>query len=82
MDDDFLIPVNFKGKSLELPARLLSYTYTYKIEVDLEYGKLLFERDDECNWRALLKEEDIIAHKKIDKELIEAVVQSLDELLA
>jgi hypothetical protein len=73
MEDEFILPVSFEGKELELPARLLRYGYTAKIEVEIEGTPVVFEPDEERNWRAVMGFEDLVAGKKVKKELVEAV---------
>jgi len=73
MEDEFVLPVSFEGNQLELPARLLRYGYTIKIEVEIEGTAVVFEPDEEQNWRAVMGFEDLVAGKKVKKELVEAV---------
>jgi hypothetical protein len=81
MSDDFDIPVSFNNKELTFPAKLLKYVYTYKIEVDINGNKILFERDEERNWRAMIPFEEIKNNKNINKELLNIISTSIDELL-
>lgn len=73
MEDEFLLPVSFKDKQLHYPARLLNYGYSSKLEVEIDGTKVIFEPDEERNWRALISYEDVKANKKMSKELLEAV---------
>ena len=57
MEEDFILPVTFNDDEIELPARLLAYGYSFKIEVDINDTKVQFERDEERNWRALISYE-------------------------
>jgi hypothetical protein len=54
MNDEFYIPVSFEGRDYNFPARLLNYGYAIKLEVDIEGTTILFEHDEERNWRALI----------------------------
>jgi hypothetical protein len=81
MDDDFVIPVSYKGKELHFPARLLHFGYSYKIEVDVYETAVYFERDEEREWRVLVTPEDLETNKKIDRALIEQLIQSLGSIL-
>ena len=80
MEDEFILPVSFEGKELELPARLLRYGYTVKIEVEIDGTPVVFEPDEERNWRAVMGFEDLVAGKKVKKELVEVVAGVIGEL--
>lgn len=80
MDDGFEIPLTYKDKELNLPARLLAYGHSYKIEVTIAETLVHFERDDEAAWRALISNDDVAQNKTLDRGLLEAVAQSLDKL--
>jgi hypothetical protein len=80
MENEFLLPVTFKGKELEFPARLLNYGYSSKLEVELDGIKVIFEPDEERNWRVLISYEDLVANKNISRELLEAVAGVIQEI--
>lgn len=79
--DEFELAVNFKGKDLLLPVKLLNYGRSYKLEVNLEGTAVLFEPDEERNWRALISYEDALANKHMDKELLELIANELSTIL-
>ena len=81
MEEDFILPVTFNDDEIELPARLLAYGYSFKIEVDINDTKVQFERDEERNWRALISYEKVQANRKLNEELLKAVVVTLHTLL-
>lgn len=80
MHDSFEIPVTYKDKDYNFPATLLNYGYTIKLEVDVDNTKVLFEPDEERNWRALISFEDIQANKKMDPELLKAIAISIEAI--
>ena len=80
MHDSFEIPVIYKDKDYNFPATLLNYGYTIKLEVDVDNTKVLFEPDEERNWRALISFEDIQANKKLDPELLKAIAISIEAI--
>ena len=81
MDDLFELPVSFNNTELNFPARILNYGYSYKLEVDIDGTKLLFEPDEETNWRALIAYEELTANKKINVRLLQAIAWSIEEVL-
>ena len=78
MEDDFEIPVTYKGKEQNFTARLLQYGYSYKIEVDVKGVPVRFDRDEERNWRAII-EPDAGDKKSIPESgLIAAIAEVLE----
>jgi hypothetical protein len=81
MQEQFELPVILNSEELHFPARLLNYGYSYKLEVDIEGSTVLFEPDEERNWRALIAPEEINANKKISVALLKAIAFSIEEIL-
>jgi hypothetical protein len=80
MEEDFSLPVLFENKEHHFPARFLNYGYSSKLQVDVYGTNVLFEPDEERNWRALISYEDVQANKKLDKDLIKAIAEAIEEL--
>lgn len=80
MNEDFELPVSFKGKEWLFPARLIHFGYGYKLEVEVEGVLLVFERDEERNWRAI--SDASTADKKISIELAKQVGQAIETLFS
>ncbi|MEJ7823445.1 MAG: hypothetical protein WKF85_14065 [Chitinophagaceae bacterium] len=81
MDEPFDIPVTYKGEELLFKGELLAYTYSYKIQVEVDGNLVLFEPDDERNLRAMINPENFNEGKKIDVELLKCIGKSLEEIL-
>lgn len=81
MEEDFELPVHYNNNELLFPTRLLNYGYSYKLEVTIDGDPVLFEPDEERNWRAVLTEEDIFSNKKINAKLLEVIAAAMDSLL-
>ena len=45
MTDNFILPISFQDEELEFPARLLQFGFTFKIEVEVNGVKWLFEQN-------------------------------------
>ena len=80
MEDRFELPVTFNNKEYNFPALLLQYGYTVKLEVEIEETKVLFEPDEERNWRAVISYEDVQANKKLNSELLKSVAEAIEAL--
>mgnify|MGYP001569122990 CR=1 FL=1 len=76
--EPLLLPVVYHQQAYEFPFRVQRFGYSYRIEVDMEGATVLFERDEEGNWRAVMGYEDLVAGKKVGKGLLEAVAGVLD----
>jgi hypothetical protein len=81
MEDAFTLTVDFEGEKLELPARVLHYGYTLKIEVQIESISVIFEPDEEGNWRAVMGFEDLVSGKKIKSGLVADVAELIAKVL-
>jgi len=74
MNEPFLLPVSYNNTSLELPARLVMLGYTYQFHIEVEGKMLVFEKDEERNYRVIDNTPDI---KPPGKLLVEAIIRSL-----
>jgi len=81
MDEGFDLPVRFSGKEVSFPCKLHLYTYTQKIEIHVNGTSVMFERDDERNWRAIVDRLDEEKNKSIDFELLGAIANTIEEVL-
>ena len=79
MDDSFDLPVTYNGKEEQFPAKLVKFGYSYRIEVEIDESIILFEPDEERNWRAQ-SIGDMEKNKKITTGLLQAIVHSLEEI--
>jgi hypothetical protein len=74
MNEPFLLPVPYKGVSYEFPARLVMLGYIYQFHIEMEGRVLIFERDEERNYRVIDNMSDT---KPLDIHLLETVIQIL-----
>jgi hypothetical protein len=73
MDKEFDLPVDHKGERLMLKVSLLITGYTHKFYVDVNGQMVMFEPDEERNYRAVLNYDEIETKKKIDVELLKTI---------
>jgi hypothetical protein len=81
MEDEFLISVTNSAKTLQFPARLHKYGYSYKIAVEVNGVTLMFEPDEERNWRAQLLPEQFELRDKIDVRLLESIASEIEKIV-
>jgi hypothetical protein len=80
MSDQFDLPITHDGKELLFPAELLPMGYTHKIRVTIGEADLLFEPDEERNYRAVVADADRDQINRLDTSLLRTICQALDEL--
>ena len=80
MQETFDLPVWYNGKEIMLPAELQSWGYSHRITVYIENFPFIFETDEEKNYRAVVSKEDRKKAEKIDKQLLLAIVETLQDL--
>jgi hypothetical protein len=78
MDEILEIPVHYRGEHLCFKARILSYSYSYKIVVDISGRQLMYEADEEGKYRAITQLEALQRGDKVDTGLLEAIALVLD----
>ncbi len=76
MDHQFELSVIFKGEELSLNARLAAFGYSYKFFVEVAGRAIIFEKDDEGEYRALTDAADTAT----DKDLLQAIVTALEKI--
>lgn len=81
MDDYFVIPVSFQGREIEFETRLLLQGYIHRVEVIVDDIPVLFEPDEERNYRALISMEQLDGKgKNLNKGLLQAIAEVLKSL--
>ena len=81
MDEQFDLPVQYKGQELMLKASLLVTGYTHKFTVDVNGQNIIFEPDEERNYRAVIPYDDINNEINIDKNLLKVIATSIEEIV-
>ena len=82
MDEPFAIPVVYKNKEYSFDAQLLASAYSYRIEVIVDEIPFYFERDDEGSFRAIAATPDDKKVGKIDADLLQAIADTIETILA
>jgi hypothetical protein len=75
MDEPIVIPVIFQDTELEFTATLQTWSYGFRFIVDIEGMEVIFEKDDEGEYRALIAPGQLTKSPKV--ELIAAIGQVL-----
>jgi hypothetical protein len=80
MIQEFELPANYKGKELLFPAALQASRFSHQFIVDVYGVEILFEPDEERNYRAMIDPE-ALSGKKIDIELLKAIAEAITTIL-
>jgi hypothetical protein len=79
MEDSFFIPVVYRGEEMQFPASLVRRGYTYGLHVIIRHTIVVFERDEEGSWRALMPAEE--KGKPPETQLLQALADAIEEIL-
>ena len=80
MDEPFELLVTYKGKELLFPVQLLMLGYTHKFQVEVNGQQVLFEPDEERNYRAVIEPEQV-ERSRIDVELLKAIAGAIEAVV-
>ena len=81
MDDTLEIPVIYKGQELSFPARFLLTGYTHKFQVEVDGQFIMFEPDEEINYRVVLDSTQLENGSKLDIPLLQSIAAVLNAVL-
>lgn len=79
MAEAFILPLEYQGEERDFDCELRPMGYTFKIAVVVDGSEILFEPDEEGNFRAALPnpEENKV---RWDKDLLRAIAGQLAEV--
>ncbi len=82
MSEDFTLTVLHKGVLEDYIGRLLMQGYTFKISFTIDDTEVWFERDEEGSFRVItMPGQDEKKLEKIDKHLLQSLIEKLEEVL-
>jgi hypothetical protein len=82
MPESFDLPVWYKEKELMLPAELQAWSTAHRIIVTIEDFPFTFEPDEERSYRAVVPMEDRAKAENVDRDLLQAVSETLHDLFS
>lgn len=77
MNETIMLPVDYQGASFELPLTIVPLGYTYQLHIEVEGKTLIFEKDDQGEYRVIDTQHDT---GTISKGLVAAIVATLQAL--
>jgi hypothetical protein len=82
MDESFDLPVNYKGTDRAYSSRLIIQGYTHKFAVLVEETEVIYERDEEGEYRAIIANPDTQTGKTPERGLLEAIGNKIQSIVA
>ena len=79
MEETFDLPVEYKGEQIMLKTSLLVIGYTHKFNVEVEGQSIIFEPDEERNYRSVIPYDEINNQKHLDIELLKRITAMLEQ---
>lgn len=76
MHETFELPVQFRDKTILLPAELKIWGYSHRILVAWEGQVIIFEPDEERNYRALISD----GENPPELEMVKAMMKSIESV--
>jgi len=77
MNETIMLPVEYMGDSHELPLTIVPLGYTYQLHIQVEGKTLIFEKDDQGEYRVIDAVHDASG---ASKGLVAAIVATLQAL--
>jgi len=78
MEHFFELPVSYKDTELTLKGRLVTFAYSYKFFIIAEGKELVFERDDDQQFRVLSGAPG--QGPELDPALLQAIIEVLEKV--
>ena len=76
--EHFELPVTYNGEVIVFPSRLVRRGYSYAIYVTVYGNEVIFEPDEERNFRAIV---DNPSDSSIKREILQAITEALEKNL-
>ena len=80
-DDSFEIPVSYRGEEFSFPAQLVITGYTHKIQVEVDKQVIMYEPDEERNYRPVLTAAQLESGVKLDINLLKAIAEVIQSVI-
>lgn len=80
MKEDFQIPITLNGQELSFSACLVPSGYITKIVVNIYGEKIMYEPDEEGQYRALINNDAFNNDAKINIELLKEIANTIQSV--
>lgn len=79
-DEQLTLPVIYKGKELSFPLKIVPQGYVYRFVVQINDIEVIYEKDDEGAYRAIISKPDEQVGKLPERELLQAISEVIISL--
>jgi hypothetical protein len=76
-DESFNLPIEYNGREIILPGTLKRRGYSYKIHIEVNEQEIIFEPDEERNFRAISENNNFA----VPLDIILAIGKALEKYL-
>ena len=76
--EEFDLEVNYKGQESIFKAYLIVSGYTHKFHVQVNDDEIIFEPDEERNYRAVLNYGELEKRGNIDASLLSEIAKAIE----
>ena len=80
MDEPFYIPCHYKGVDRQFIATFQAFGFTFRFHVDVDGTDVIFERDEEGSFRAIIPPE--LQKSPPDRNLLQEISAAIEQILA
>ncbi len=80
MNEDIIINIRFKNEEFNFDARLVTAGYTHKFVVMINGLEVIYEPDEERNYRAIINTANAESISDLDKVLIKLVGEKIQSI--
>jgi hypothetical protein len=82
MNAAFDLPVTYNGQTLIFKATVVRFGYIHQIQIPVHDYIVIFEPDEERNYRAIVDPSYFISGKSVDTNLIQAIGEAIESARA
>lgn len=80
-EDSFDLPVEYKGVQQIFKASLVVYGYSHRFHVEVNGHEIIFEPDEERNYRAIVNNDEKDHRPQVDIALLILISAALEALV-
>lgn len=77
MNETIMLPVEYQGETVELPLTIVQLGYTYQLHIQVNERILIFEKDDEGEYRVIGND---AGQGTVSNKLVSAIVATLEAI--
>lgn len=82
MEESFELPVTYNGRETTFESRLVIQGYTHKFCIVVGEAEVVYERDEEGSYRALIANPDAVKGKLPEGGLLAAIGEKIQFIVA